>query len=79
MATRKQTAPPAALTIAEAAATLRISPKSVYRLIAAGDLASCDVARSGSRASKTRVPQTAIEDFLAGRTRVTPKVRTHHT
>jgi excisionase family DNA binding protein len=60
-----------ALTIAETAAALRIGPKTVYRLIAAGDVASCDVAPSGSRASKTRVPRTALEQFIERRTRRT--------
>lgn len=53
-----------------------ISPKSVRRLIAAGDLESCDVAPSGCRKSRTRVSDDAIARFIADRTRKAKALRT---
>lgn len=60
---------PAALSIPAAAAALDTSPKTVYRLIHAGDLASVDIAPTGSKRPKTRVPAEAIAAFLAARAR----------
>lgn len=54
------------LTIAEAAEELRVSEMTVYRLISAGDLDTCDVG-TGRRA-RTRIPRAALEAYVAGRT-----------
>jgi len=56
-------------TINEAAALLRVSRATVYRLIATGDLESVDVAPTGSRSPKTRVSADAIARFIEARTR----------
>jgi excisionase family DNA binding protein len=59
------------LSIAEAAEELRISDKSVYRLIHDGELQTCDVG-TGKRA-RTRVTLRALEDFIASRTSDRPR------
>jgi excisionase family DNA binding protein len=46
------------LTVAEVAATMRVSKMTVYRLVHAGDLPAARVGRS------FRVPRTAVEDYL---------------
>lgn len=58
-----------ALTIPKAAAALGVSPMSVYRLIACGDLPATEVACSTSTRTKTRVTRSAVNTFLAARTR----------
>ena len=63
--------PPLLLTIDEAAAELRISGKSVHRLISAGELAACDVS-TGKRA-RTRVTRRALERFIEARTSDRPR------
>ncbi|WP_442928869.1 helix-turn-helix domain-containing protein [Modestobacter sp. VKM Ac-2980] len=60
------------LTVAEAAEELRISDKSVYRLISAGELQTCDVGTGRERA-RTRVTREALEDFIASRTSDRPR------
>jgi len=55
--------------IPEVMRRLKTSKDTVYRLIAAGDLESCDIAPPGSKAPKTRVSDEAIERFIAARTR----------
>ncbi|MCP2339234.1 helix-turn-helix transcriptional regulator [Actinomadura rupiterrae] len=55
--------------ISETATILGVSRATVYRLIAAGDLAATDAAPTGARAPKTRVSDDAIEKFIAARTR----------
>jgi excisionase family DNA binding protein len=60
----------------DVAEILGVSLTTVYRLIAHGDLESCDVAPSGSPQSKTRVSADAIERFVKARTRKTPSLRT---
>lgn len=55
--------------ITTTAEILGVSRDTVYRLIATGDLESCDVAPTGSRQSKTRVSDDAIRAFIAARTR----------
>lgn len=54
------------LTIREAGEALGVSEMSVYRLISAGDLQTCDIG-TGKR-SRTRVPVKALEAFVAART-----------
>jgi excisionase family DNA binding protein len=47
-------------TVAEIAEILRVSPRSVYRLIEDGDLRAVPVGRL------KRIPEGALEEFLAG-------------
>ena len=63
-------------TIDRTAEILDVARVTVYRLIAAGDLESCDVAPSGSRRSKTRVSDDAIAAFVRNRTRKAKALRT---
>ena len=46
------------LTVAEVAASLRVSKMTVYRLVHAGDLPAVRVGRS------FRVPEDAVDDYL---------------
>ena len=46
------------LTVAEVAATMRVSKMSVYRLVHSGELPAARVGRS------FRVPRPAVEDYL---------------
>jgi DNA binding domain, excisionase family len=55
--------------IEEAAELLGVSRTTAYRLIACGDLGSCDVAPSGSRRPMTRVSDEHIAKFAADRDR----------
>jgi transposase len=55
---------------------LDVSLTTVYRLIAAGDLESCDIAPSGSPQPKTRVSDEQLAAFIKKRTRKTPRLRT---
>jgi len=48
------------LTVAEVAATMRVSKMTVYRLVHAGELAAVQVGRS------YRVPEQAVHDYLQG-------------
>lgn len=59
----------AALSVTDTAEAIGVSRWTVYRLIAAGDLPAADVAPTGSKRAKTRVPAEAIAAFLAARTR----------
>lgn len=59
----------ALLTIPEAASELRVSPKTIYRLIADGALEVTDVARPGSFRPRTRVPREAITAYIKAHTR----------
>lgn len=53
-------------TVAEVAEMWRCSDDTIYRLIAAGRLRSCDI---GTGRAKTRVPASALAEFVAGRMR----------
>ncbi|MDR0627031.1 MAG: helix-turn-helix domain-containing protein [Bifidobacteriaceae bacterium] len=50
---------PAFLTVAEVAATLRVSDMTIYRLIAGGEMRALKVGRS------YRVPAEALDEWLA--------------
>lgn len=50
---------PSFLTVAEAAAMLRVSKMTVYRMVHSGDLPAMQVGRS------FRVPERAVEEYLA--------------
>ena len=50
------------LTVKEAADFLRVNPKTIYSLIAAGKLGSVRVGRV------IRIPQTALDQFLTAAT-----------
>jgi excisionase family DNA binding protein len=58
---------PSLLTIPETAAELRVSDDTVYRLIAKGDLATTDVAPTGSRKPKTRVVRASVNELIQRR------------
>lgn len=53
--------------VVAAADVLEVSKWTVYRLIASGDLDTVDVAPSGSRRAKTRVPAESLAAFIASR------------
>jgi excisionase family DNA binding protein len=59
----------ALLTIPETAAELRVSPKTVYRRIAAGDLEVTDIAATGAFGTRTRVPRASLDAYIKSRTR----------
>ena len=54
-------------TVPEASKALRMSPTTVYRLIGSGALDSVDVSPPGSKKAMRRVPDSAIQAFLAER------------
>lgn len=53
--------------VPEASALLGVSKTTVYRLIGQGALKSIDVAPRGSKKAMRRVPDAAIQEFLADR------------
>lgn len=58
------------LTIPETATQLRLTEPTVYAYIADGELEAIDVARTGSKRTRLRVPLDAIKAFIASRPRV---------
>ena len=56
----------AMLTVAEVATSLRVTPQTVYALVAAGLLESIRIGRA------VRVPQTALATFIANGGRTWP-------
>lgn len=62
--------------IEEVADLLGVSPATVYRLIAASDLGSLDVAPTGSKRPKTRVSERHIAKFINDRDRKPKRLRT---
>ncbi len=61
--------------VEEAAERLGVSRPTAYRLIAAGDLGSCDVAPTGSTRSMTRVSEAHLAKFIANRDRKPKRLR----
>jgi excisionase family DNA binding protein len=57
------------LTIPETADELGISPNTVYKMIACGDLRAVDMAVPGAKKPKTRVRHEDLEAFIDARTR----------
>jgi excisionase family DNA binding protein len=57
------------LTIPETADELGISPNTVYKMIACGDLRAVDMAVPGARRPKTRIRLEDLESFIEARTR----------
>lgn len=57
------------LTIPETADELGISPNTVYKMIACGDLRAVDMTVPGAKSSKTRIRQEDLEAFINARTR----------
>lgn len=57
------------LTIPQTAERLGCGRTHVYDLIARGDLAVIDISRPGARRSKTRIPESALEDYARRRLR----------
>ena len=57
------------LTIPETADELGISPNTVYKMIACGDLRAVDMAVPGARRPKTRVREEDLVSFIESRTR----------
>src|SRR5699024_12419157 len=51
------------LTIPQTAERLGCGRTHVYDLIAHGDLAVIDISRPGAKRSKTRVPESSIEEY----------------
>ncbi|MGW4422769.1 helix-turn-helix domain-containing protein [Streptosporangium sp. NPDC004631] len=64
---------PMLLRIDEVADALRASETHVYRLIAAGELDTTDVATPGSSKSKSRVPRESLHAYVRRQTRSTPR------
>lgn len=62
--------------IEQAAELLDVSRATAYRLVAAGDLGSVDVAPTGSKRPKTRVSEAHIAKFIADRDRQPKRLRT---
>lgn len=60
---------PLLLKIAEVANALRCGETHVYRLIAAGELDTTDVATPGSSKSKSRVPRESLHAYVRRQTR----------
>lgn len=56
------------LTIPQAAERLGISPNTVYKMIACGDLRAVDMAVPGAKAPKTRIRLEDLEAFIEART-----------
>jgi len=56
------------LTVAEVATAIRVSPKTVYRLIAAGELPRINLGQ-GKRKPRIRIRQSAVEAYMASRER----------
>jgi excisionase family DNA binding protein len=57
------------LSIPEAADELSLSPNTVYKLIAEGDLRAVDMSTAGARKSKTRIRSDDLAAFIEARTR----------
>jgi excisionase family DNA binding protein len=57
--------------VSEAATRLGCSDDHVYRLIAIGQLDSVDIAQPGAQRSKTRVPDSGIDDYIKRKSRAT--------
>lgn len=58
--------------IPETCELLRMSKTKVYELIGDGELEAVDVARKGSRRPHLRIPDTAIQAYIANLPRVIP-------
>ena len=56
------------LTVIEVAQSMRVSTKTVYRLIAAGDLPRINLGK-GTRKPRIRIRQSAVEAYMASRER----------
>lgn len=69
------TSGPALLTVVETAIELRVSPDTVYRRIASGDLLAIDIAPDGAWKPKTRVRRSDLDAYLESR----PRTVTPHT
>lgn len=67
------TAEPLLLKIGEVADALRCGETHVYRLIAAGELDTTDVATPGSSKSKSRVPRESLHAYVRRQTRSAPR------
>lgn len=57
------------LTIPQTAERLGCGRTHVYDLIAHGDLAVIDISRPGAKRSKTRVPETSLDEYARRRIR----------
>ncbi|MFI7095410.1 helix-turn-helix domain-containing protein [Streptomyces lydicus] len=62
------------LSIPAVAAALDVDRRTVYRLIAAGDLPVVDL-RTGPGRSRARVPAADLDEFISRRTVVLPTAR----
>jgi len=57
------------LTVVEVAAALGVDKQTVYRAIWAGELTWVNLASPGARRARIRVRKSAVEAYLAARTR----------
>lgn len=62
--------------IEEVAELLDVSRATAYRLVASGDLGSCDVAPTGSKRPKTRISEAHLTKFITDRDRQPKRLRT---
>ncbi|MEU9639554.1 helix-turn-helix domain-containing protein [Streptomyces tendae] len=62
------------LSIPTVAAALDVDRRTVYRLIASGDLSVVDL-RTGAGRSRVRVPAADLDEFIDRRTVVQPAAR----
>lgn len=54
------------LTVVEVAQSIRVDPKTVYRMLAAGDLPRINIGK-GKRKPRIRIRQSAVEAYMADR------------
>ncbi|MFI2650172.1 helix-turn-helix domain-containing protein [Micromonospora fulviviridis] len=54
------------LTVDEVAQAIRVSPKTVYRMVAAGELPRINLGK-GKRKPRIRIRQSAVEAYMASR------------
>ena len=59
----------ALLKVVEAADELRVSPDTVYRRIASGELPAVDIAPAGAWKSMTRIRREDLDAYITARTR----------
>lgn len=71
-ATKTPLEPEQLLTVLEVAALWRCSKNTVYRLIADGELRIADI---GNGRAKTRIPASALAEYVARKARIAPRHR----
>ncbi|MFC3984948.1 helix-turn-helix domain-containing protein [Streptosporangium jomthongense] len=61
------------LSIPEVAKRLGVHRTTVYDYISDGDLVAVDIARTGAKRIRLRVPEEALRAYIASRPRVIPE------